>query len=193
VLAGSRDKRLTHFVHITAVSYPHRKAKAHSPVGISPVRYRRIDEFRVWHNHTDVVVGANDCTAGANLLHLTGDPRYFDAISDRDGSFGQDHQATDEIARDILQTEADPYTDRACKNSQRAEMNAGIFQNNQNANYQHDVADDLGDGVLQRAIKSALGKESVEQESLRPGRQPKHRDQQRDEQENLEETERDAG
>ena len=86
---------------------------------------------------------------------------------DRDGPFGQDDEAADEIARDILQAEADPYTDRACKDSQRAEMNAGIFQNNQNANYQHDVADDLGDGVLERTIESAVDEKPIKKKAFR--------------------------
>src|SRR6266567_904365 len=109
-------------------------------IPISPVGHGRIDEFRVWHNHADVVVGANHRATGANPLHLTGDPRHFNTISDCDWSFGKNHQAADEIAGDILQPEADPHANRPCENSQRAEMNAGIFENNQNTNYQHDVA-----------------------------------------------------
>ena len=121
---------------------------------------------------------------------MTGDPRYFNPISDCDWSFGQDHQAADEIARDILQAEADPYTDRACKDSQRAEMNAGIFQNNQNANYQHDVADDLGDGVLERTIESAVDEKPIKKKAFRSGGDPKNRDQDGDKQKNLEKTKR---
>ena len=138
----------------------------------------------------DVVVRANDRAARANLLHLTGDPRDFDPISDRDWSFGENDQPADEIARDVLQPEPDAYADRACENRQRAQVNAGIFKNNQNADDQHDVADDLGDGVLKGAIQSALSEESIKKKSFRPRGDPKNGNQQRDKQKNLEKAER---
>src|SRR5213075_3527890 len=104
----------------------------HPRIAISPVRYRRVDEFRVWDNHRDVVVRANHRAASANLLHLAGNAGDFDAVTDSDWSFGQNHQAADEIAGDILQPKPDPYANRSRENGQCAKMNTGIFQNDEN-------------------------------------------------------------
>src|SRR5439155_1565014 len=112
-----------------AASDPHRQAKAHPPVAISPVRHRRIDEFRVWHNYHDVVVRANHRAACANSFHLTGDSRHLDTISDRDRSLGQNDQTADEIAGDVLQTETDAHAHGTGEHRQRPEMDAGIVQN----------------------------------------------------------------
>ncbi len=104
--------------------------------------------FVVRHDHGDVVVSKNDGAARANLLHLTGDTRDLHPIADGDRSFGQNDQAADEIAGDILQSEAKAYADRAGKNGQGAEVDTGVVQDDENANNQDDVADDLRDGVL---------------------------------------------
>ena len=127
------------------------------------------------------------------MLHLTGDARDFNAIADRDRSLRQNHEATDEIARDILQAEPDAHAYCSGKNRERTEMDAGVLQDNNNADDQHDVADDLRNRVLQRAIEPALGEQPVKQKTLRARGNPEDRDQQRDEQENLEQAERDAG
>ena len=126
--------------------------KSHPRVAISPVRYRRIDEFRVWNDHGDIVVSENDGAARADLLHLTGDPRDFDTIADGDWSFGKNEQAADEITRNVFQTEPEAYADRSRKDRQRSEVNTGIVENNDDPDDQHDVADDLGNGVLEGTI-----------------------------------------
>ena len=134
----------------------------------------------------------NDGAARANLLHLTGDARDFDAVADGDRPFGQNDQAADEIAGDVLQTEADADADRAGENGERAEMNAGVLEHDEDADDQDEVADDLRDGVLQGAIEPAVDEEAIEKKTLRARRDPEDGDQQRDEQENLNQAERDA-
>src|SRR5690348_17181732 len=126
------------------------------------------------------------------MLDLTGDPRDFDSIANCDWPLRQNHQATDEIARDVLQTK--PNTDANCprENSQSAQMNAGVIEDNENADDQDDVADNLSDRVLQRAVETTLSEETVKQEPFRARREPKDCDQQRDQQKKLEETEGDA-
>src|SRR4029077_5375729 len=98
-----------------------------------------------------------------NLLHLTGDTRHLYPIADCDRALRQNDQAADEIAGDVLQSEANAYADRAGKNGERAEMNTGIVQHHENANDQDDIANDLRDGVLQRAIQPAVYEEAVKQ------------------------------
>ena len=110
------------------------------------------------------------------MLHLAGNAGDFDAVTDSDWSFGQNHQTADEIAGDILQAEADPHANRAGENRQCAQVNAGIFQNNQNTNYQHDIADDLGNGVLEGTIQSAIDEKPIEKKAFRPRGDPKNRD-----------------
>ena len=126
------------------------------------------------------------------ILHLTRHARDFHAVADGDRPFRQDDEAADEIARDILQPESDAHADRAGENGERAEMNAGVLEHDENADDQDEVADDLRDGVLQRAIEPAVDEKAVEEKSLRPRRKPKDRDEQRDQEEDLNETERDS-
>ena len=68
-----------------------------------------------------------------------------------------------------MQAEADTDTDRAGENGKRAEMDAGILQDNENADDQNDVADDLRDGVLKRAIQAAVDQKPIEEKSFRAG------------------------
>jgi hypothetical protein len=56
-------------------------------------------------------------------------------------------------------------------------MNTGIFQNYQNANYQHDVANDLGNGVLEGTIQSAIDEKPIEKKAFRSRGDPKNRNQ----------------
>ena len=51
---------------------------------------------------------------------------------------------------------SDADADRAGENRQCPEMDASVLQDDENADDQHDVADDLRNGVLQRAIESAF-------------------------------------
>src|SRR5262249_53159558 len=62
----------------------------------------------------------------------------------------------------------------------------------ENADDQHNVADDLSNRVLQPAIETALGEKSVEQKSLGLRRKPKNGYQQADQEESLNQTEPDS-
>ena len=188
-LAGG-NQRFAHFVYVAPVGDTHRNAKPHPRIAVGPVRHGRVDEFRVRHDHRDVVVRANDRAARANQFHLARQARDFDAIPDRDRSFRQNDEPADEIARDILQPKSDPDADRAREHRQRAEMNAGVLEHDEDADDQDEVADDLRDRVLQGPVQPAVDEEAVEKKSLRPRREPEDRDEQRDQQEDLNETER---
>ena len=149
MFAGSGNQRFAHSVDVAAISDADRNAKTHPRIAVGPVRHWRIDEFRIRDDHGDVVVSHDHRAAGPNMLHLAGDARHLHAVAHRDRPLRQDDQAADKIACDILQTEADAHADRARKNCQRPEMNAGIIENNKNADDEDDVADDLRDRVLQ--------------------------------------------
>ena len=116
ILARYFQKGIPHFLQIAAIGDTDWNAKPDSRVAISPVRHWRIDEFRVRHDHGDVVVGTNDRAARANLLHLTCDTGDLHPIADSDRSFCQNDEAANEIAGDILQSEANAYANRAGKN-----------------------------------------------------------------------------
>ena len=160
IFRAGRNQSFAHFFHIASVGYADRNAKADPRIAIGPVRYRRIDELRVRNDRRDVVVGHYDRAARANLLHLADDPRDFDAVANRNRPLRQNDEAADKIAGDILQTKADPNADGAGKNSERAEMNAGVFQNNKNADDEDEIADDLRDRVLQANDRDRCRRES---------------------------------
>jgi len=189
MFAGGGNQRIAHFVDVAAISDADWNAKTHPRIAVGPVCHRRVDELGVRDDHRDVVVGHDHGAAGPNVLNLAGDAGYFDAVAHRDGPLGQNHQTADKIARDILQTKADAHADRAGKNGQRPEMNAGIIENNKNANDENDVADDLRDRVLQRTIEPALGQETIKEKPFRARRDPEDCNEKRDEQKNLKKTE----
>src|SRR5258705_10591178 len=123
------DQRLTHFVHVAAISHANRKTKPNTGVAILPVGYWRIYEFRVRHNDGDIIVGHNHRTPRADLPNCAQDACYFDAISNRDRPLRQDDQAANEITGDILQAESDTDANRTSKNRQCGEMDATVLQN----------------------------------------------------------------
>src|SRR4029453_18201810 len=166
MLTRSRDEGFTHFIHVASVSYPNRHAKTHSPVAISPVRHWRINEFLVWDDHGNIIVSKNDGAARADFLHLTGDARDFNAITDGDWPFSKNEQTAHEVTRNVFQTEPETHAYRTGEYRQRSEMNAGIVQNDEDPDDQHDVADDLRNGVLERTIKPALCKQLVKKKAL---------------------------
>ena len=75
---------------------------------------------------------------------------HFNAVADRNRPLGQNDQAADEIAGDVLQSKPDADADRAGENSQRSKVNSGIVENDEDSDDQHDITGDLRDGVLQR-------------------------------------------
>ena len=112
------------------------------------------------------VVAEMEAEARTRDIPIVGDVRgagYFHPIADRDRAFGQNDQAANEIAGDVLQSESNAYADRTGKNGERPKMNAGIVQHDENANDQDDVADDLRNSVLQRPIQPAVYQEAVKQ------------------------------
>src|SRR2546421_1421154 len=149
VTSAGRDQRLAHFLYVAAISHADRHAEPHSRIEVGPVRHRRIDELRVRHDHRDVVVGQDHGAAGADLLDLPDDTGHFHAVADRDRPLGQNHQSADEIAGDILEPETHADADGAGENSQRAEMNPCVLEHDKNTDDQDEVADNLGDRVLE--------------------------------------------
>ncbi len=89
--------------------------------------------------------------------------------------------------------EADADTDRASENGQGLEMDAGVLQDDENADDEDDVGGDLRDRVLERAIEAAVDEEAVKEEAFRARGNPEDEKEQADEQENLEEADRHAG
>jgi hypothetical protein len=124
---------IPYLLQIAAIGDTDWNAKADTRIAISPVCHWRIDKFRVRHDHGDVVVGTNNRAARTNLLHLTGDTGHLHPIADRDRALGQNDQAANEIAGDVLQSEANAYADRAGKNGEGAEVNTGVVQHDKNA------------------------------------------------------------
>src|SRR5216684_2903500 len=189
MFARGGNQRIAHFVDVAAICDPDWNPKAHPRIAVGPVRHRRINEFRVRDDHGDVVVSHDHRATRANMLHLASDARYLHAVAHRDRPLRQNHETADKIARDILQAKADADADRARKNRQRPEMNAGIIENNKNADDENDVADDLRDRVLQRTIEPALGQETIKEKPFRARRKPEDCNEKRDEQKNLKKTE----
>ena len=72
---------------------------------------------------------------------------------------------------------AEAYTDAdgASEDGKRAQMNAGVLENNENADDEDDVADDLRNRVLKRTIEAAVGEKTIKEETFRAGRDPEDR------------------
>ena len=192
ITSAGGDKRFAHLVDVAPVGHTDRNVETHPRIAVGPVRHRRIDELRVRHNHRNVVVGQDYGAACPDLLDLPGDTRDFDAVANGDRPFRQDHETADEIAGDILQPEADTDADRAGENRERAEMNAGVLEHDEDADDQDEVADDLRDGVLKGAVEPAFDEKAVEEKTLGARGKLEDRDEQRDQQKYLDEAQVDA-
>ena len=192
ILVRNGEQCVTHSWNIAAVRDTDRDTEAHTPIAVCPVGHRRIDELCVWHDHHDVVVGANNRAARSNVFHLTSDPGDLNPVADGDWSLRENDQTADKITGDVLQTKSDADANRTRKYRQRSQMNPGILQNYEDANHQHDVAYHLSNGVLQGAIEPASGKQAVKKKTLRSGGKPKNCHQQRNQQENLNQTQIDC-
>jgi len=193
ILARRLDQLFPDQSYVAPVGHTHWDAKAYLWITVGPVRHGRVDKLLVRDNRRDVVVRDDHSTACANFRHLSGHARDLHSISNGDWSLRQNDQAADKVARDVLQTKTDADADRARENGQRLEMNAGVLQDNEDADDEDDVRCDLRDGVLQRAIKPAVDEKAVKKKSLGARRNPKDDDQQSDEEENLQQANRDAG
>ena len=189
--ARGGKERFARFFEIAAVSYANGKPKPDARVAIRPVRHCRLDEFRVWHDHRDVVITPDHGASGANLLDLTRHTRHFDTIADCNRSFGKDNKAAYKVAGDILKTESNADPDRAGKHRQGAKMNPRIIEHDEKADNEDDVAGNLSNRVLQRSVQSALLKEIVKEKVFRFRRKPEYDDEQGDKQKNLNDTELD--
>src|SRR4030095_6861181 len=86
VLARCSNEHFTNLVHVAAIRDTDWQTGTNSGIAILPVGYRRIYEFRVWHNDRDIVVGHNHGTSRADLPNCAQDACYFDTISNRDRS-----------------------------------------------------------------------------------------------------------
>ena len=60
-----------------------------------------------------------------------------------------------------MQAKPDANTDCTGEHREGAQVNPGIIEHNEEPNDQDNVADDLRDGVLQRAIESAFRKKTL--------------------------------
>ena len=72
-------------------------------------------------------------------------------------------------------------------------MNAGVFQDNENADDEDNIGSDLRDCVLQRAIETAVNEEAIKEKTLRPRRNPKDEDKQANEEKNLQQADGNPG
>src|SRR5947209_13435835 len=72
-------------------------------------------------------------------------------------------------------------------------MNPGVLEDDENADDEDQVADDLSDGVLERAVEAASHKIAIEEEALCSRRDPKNREHQGDQEKKLEQAQRDSG
>src|SRR5213075_2665047 len=162
-------------------------------IAVGPVRYRRIDELRIRHDHRDVVVGYNHRAAGVDLLHLPDHAGHLHAVADRDRPLGQNHESADEITGDVLEPESHAHADRSGENRQGGEVDPGIFQDNENPDDENEFADDLRDGVLKGTVQPASDEEPIEEDAFRARGKPEDRDEEHDEEEDLNEAQRKSG
>ena len=176
VAAAGGDQRFPHLVDVAPIGHSDWNAKTHPGIAVSPIRYGRIDELRVRHDHRNVVIRQDHGAPGANLLHLANHAGHFHPVANGNGSFGQDDQSADEIARDILEPKSYSYANGPGENGQGPQVNAGVFEDNENTCDQDKITDDLGDSVLERTVEAAFHEIAVEEKTLGARRNPKNGD-----------------
>ena len=128
------QEQFLHQLHIAVVRDADRDFEAHHFSGVAPVYDILRYEARVGDNYGDIVVCYDCCAAPLDLDHISLYVAHFDTVTDLDGTFEKDDQAADEIAGDVLQSEADPYADRAGQYVQGGQVDTGRLQNDDESN-----------------------------------------------------------
>ena len=76
------------FFDVGSVGNSDGNSEANFGIAVTPIDHGFTDEARVGHDDRNVVVGDYDGAAKVNAVHSTGHAVDFDAVTDRDGSFG---------------------------------------------------------------------------------------------------------
>src|ERR1051325_1573298 len=156
---GNFDEQAAQVLDVRAVGNSHGDAKAHARVAVTPVGDAVGDEIGVGHDDGDVVVGDNGGAAQADLAHLAGDAAHFDAVADGDGSLGENNQAADKIADDVLEAEAQTNANRAGKDGQRTQIHAHGLKTDIEAKRKQEVTDDAGKRELEGGVQMGAPQE----------------------------------
>jgi hypothetical protein len=100
-------------LQIGAVSHAEGDAKADARIFVAPIGDALSDEISVWDDDGNVVIGDHGGAAQADLADLSGYATDFDSVADGNGPLGENNEAADEVADDILQAEPEANADSA--------------------------------------------------------------------------------
>ena len=152
MILGCLQEELERNLRIVVVAHVHRELQAYALIRIAPVDERARDQVLVRNQGVDAVAVPHHHVAAAQLLHpaeITGARAgacgEADDVAGLDGLVHQQHEAADEVARDRLQTEAQPQANGAGEYVERGHINAGGVDPQQHAQPQQQEVGELRD------------------------------------------------
>ena len=88
VSEDDRGHEGSEFLDVGSVGNADGNSEANFGIAVTPIDYGFTDEARVGHDDRNVVIGDDDRAAKVNAIHPTGHAVDFNAVTDRDGTFG---------------------------------------------------------------------------------------------------------
>src|SRR3984893_13248821 len=150
MILGCLQEQLERNLRIVVVAHVHRELQAYALIRIAPVDERGGDQVLVRNQGVDAVAVPHHHVAAAQLLHpaeitgvRAGAGGEADDVAGLDGLVHQKDEAADEVARDRLQTEAQPQADGAGEYVERSNINAGGIDPQQHAEPQQQEVGEL--------------------------------------------------
>lgn len=125
------------------------------PIGVTPIDHTAGDEIRVGYDDGDVVVGHDSRRTRGDLDDISMYISDFDSIADFDRTLKEQDNAADQVVGDVLKAETDSNSECTGQNGQRAEIDAGRLQDDDQPHCDNHVADDRTDRISDTDVHSA--------------------------------------
>src|SRR6266404_5404737 len=114
--------QLSKFLQIRPISDTKWNAESNSRILITPVGHAVGNEVGVGHDNCNIIVRYDRRAPYADLSNLSRNSADFDAVSNGYWPFGENDQAADEVADDVLQPETKANTHRSSNDGKRTEV-----------------------------------------------------------------------
>src|SRR4029453_8212130 len=168
VAGRGSEQHLAHQLGVGRMRHVKRQCVSGQLVRSTPVRHSLRHELRVGHNHRHALIGDDSRGACANLPHFANYTANLNAVSNLDGALEQENEATEEIARDVLQTETESHTDRADEDVEGGEVNAGALKDHEGTQRNDDVPHNGAERLAHADVEAAARQDSADEPAGTP-------------------------
>src|SRR6266404_5091165 len=146
---GDLQHQPSKVLQIRSISYAKRNAESNPWVLITPIVHTVGNEVGVGHDDCNIIIRHDRRAPQADFANLSRDSANFDAVTDGYWPLGKNDQTADEIADDVLQTEAKANTDGSGNDCKGTEIDANDLETDIETKSKDAVAKDPPQGKLQ--------------------------------------------